>query len=45
MKNKQIGHKSKIMSERHGIFTENFAIFFSNAGETRNVLEFIFDKF
>ena len=45
MKNKQIGHKSKIMSERHGIFTEKFAIFFSNAGETRNVPEFIFDKF
>ena len=45
MKNKQIGHKSKIMSERHGIFTEKFAIFFSNAGETRNMPEFIFDKF
>ena len=45
MKNKQIGYKSKITSERHDIFTENFAIFFSNAGEIRNVPEFIFDKF
>ena len=31
MKNKRIDHISKIMSKRHGIFTENFTIFFSNA--------------
>ena len=33
------------MSKRHGVFTENFAIFFSNAGETGNVPEFKFDIF
>ena len=27
MKNKRIGHISKSMSKRHGIFTENFTIF------------------
>ena len=49
MKNKEIDHISKIMSKSHGIFTENFAVFFfvffSNRGETRNVLETEFDKF
>ena len=34
MKNKRIDHISKIMSKRHGNFTENFTIFFSNAGKT-----------
>ena len=31
MKNKQIDHISNIMSKRHGVFSENFAIFFPNA--------------
>ena len=43
MKNKRIVHISKIMSKRHDIFTENFTIFFLNAGKTLNVPEF--DKF
>ena len=45
---KQIDHISKIMSKSHGIFTENFTVFwgfFSNGGETRSVLETEFDKF
>ena len=33
------------MSKRHGIFTEKFTIFFSNAGKTVNVPEFESDKF
>ena len=33
------------MSKRHDIFTENFTIFFSNAGKTVNVPEFELDKF
>ena len=45
MKNKQIDHVRKIMSKRHGIFTENIIISFSNAGKTGNVPEFEFDKF
>ena len=45
MKNKLIGHISKIMSKSHDIFTVNFTIFFSNAGKTVNVPEFEFDKF
>ena len=48
MKNKEIDHISKIMSKSHGIFTENFTVFwgfFSNGGETRSVLETEFDKF
>ena len=45
MKNKRIDHISKIMSKRHYIFTENFTIFFSNAGKTTNFPEFEFDKF
>ena len=45
MKNKRIVHISKIMSKRHDIFTENFTIFFLNAGKTLNVPEFEFDKF
>ena len=45
MKNKQIDHKSKVMSKRHGIFTKNFKISLSNAGKTINGPEFEFDKF
>ena len=45
MKNKRIDHISKIMSKRHDIFTENFTIFFPNAGKTVNMPEFDFDKF
>ena len=45
MKNKRIHHVSKIMLKRHDIFTENFTIFFSNAGKTVNVPELEFDKF
>ena len=45
MKNKRIDHISKIMSTRHSIFTENFPMFFSNAGKTEDVLEFEFHKF
>ena len=37
MKNKRIHHVIYIMSKRHGIFTENFTIFFANAGKTGNV--------
>ena len=37
MKNKRIDHISKILSKRYDIFTENFTIFFSNAGKTVNV--------
>ena len=44
MKNKRIDHKSKVMSKRHGIFTENFTIAFSNAGKTTNVPKFEFDN-
>ena len=45
MKNKRIDHMSKIMSKRHGIFTEHLPFFFSNAGKSVNMLEFEFDKF
>ena len=45
MKNKEIDLISNIMSKRHGIFTENFTIFFSNAGKIENVSKFKFDKF
>ena len=45
MKNRRIDHISKIMSKRHGIFAENFTIFFSNAGKVGHVPEFRFDKF
>ena len=45
MKNKWIDHVSQIMLKRQDIFTENFTIFFSNAGKTVNVPEFEFDKF
>ena len=45
MKIKLIDHISKIMSKRHGIFSENFPIYFSNARKTEDVLEFEFDKF
>ena len=37
MKNKPMDHISKFLSKRHGIFTKNFTIFFSNAGKTGNV--------
>ena len=30
------------MSKRQGIFTENFTVFFSNAGKTENVPGFKF---
>ena len=33
MENRRIDHISKIMSKRHGIFTENLLLF-SNAGKT-----------
>ena len=45
MKNKSIDPISKIMSKPHGIFTENFTIFFENAGKTEKVPEFKFDIF
>ena len=45
MKNKQIDLTTTVMSKRHGIFTENFTISFSNAGKTRTVLEFKFEIF
>ena len=45
MKNRPIDYISNIMPKHHGIFTENFTIFFSNAGKTKNVPEFEFDKF
>ena len=45
MQYKQIHHISKIMLKCHDIFTENFTIYFSNAGKTVNVPEFEFDKF
>ena len=44
MKNKRNDHIGKIVSKRHGIFTENFTILFSKAGKTRNMPEFEFDK-
>ena len=34
LKNKQTDHASNIMSKRHGFFTKDLTIFFSNAGET-----------
>ena len=37
MKNKRIDHISKIMSKRHGSFTENFTIFFIKTGKTENM--------
>ena len=42
MRNKIMDLTSNIMSIRHGIFTENFTIFFSNAGKTGSVAEFEF---
>ena len=45
MRNKIIDLISNIMSKCHGTFTENFTIFFSNAGKTGNVPEFEFDIF
>ena len=45
MRNKTIDLISNIMSKRHGIFTENFTIFFSKAGKTGYVPVFKFDKF
>ena len=33
------------MSKIHGDFTENFIMFFSNTGKTKNAQEFEFDKF
>ena len=45
MKNKRNNHISKIISKRHNIFTENLAIFFSNAGKTGKVPEFEFGIF
>ena len=45
MKNKRIGHISKIMSKHHSIFTGSFTIFFKNVGKTGNVPGFEFDTF
>ena len=45
MKNKQIDPIRNIMSKRHGVFTENLTIFFSNVGKTEYVPEFEFEKF
>ena len=45
MKNKRTDHINKIKSKRLGIFRDNFAIFFSNAGRTGKVLEFDFSTF
>ena len=45
MKNKSIDLINNVMSKPHGIFTENFTIFFSNVGRTANVSEFKFDIF
>ena len=45
MRNKIIELTCNIMSKLHSIFTENFAIFFSNAGKTGSVPEFEFDIF
>ena len=45
MRNEIIDLISNIMSKRHGIFTENFTIFFLNAGKTGSVTEFEFDIF
>ena len=45
MRKKIIDLISNIISKCHGIFTENFTIFFSNAGKTGNVPEFKFDNF
>ena len=44
MKNKRNDNMSNIMPKRHSIFTENFTIFFSNAGKIRNVPQIEFDK-
>ena len=43
MQNKIIDLMRNIMSKGHGIFTKNFTIFFSNGGNTGNVLKFKFD--
>ena len=40
MKIKQNEYISNILSKCHGIFTENLAIVFPNAGKTENVQEF-----
>ena len=45
MKSKRIDHIIKIISKRHGIFTKNYIIFFSNEGKTGNASEFEFYKF
>ena len=45
MKNKSINYISNIMSKLHGIFTETFTIFFSNAGKTINIPENKYSKF
>ena len=45
MKNKRIDYISKTMSKRHDIFTQNFTVFFTNAGKTVIMTQFEFDKF
>ena len=45
MRNKVIDLISNIMTKRHGVFTGNFTILFSNAGRTENVPQFEFDIF
>ena len=41
----RVDHISKIISKWYDIFTENFTIFFSNAGKTVNLPKFEFDKY
>ena len=36
---------NEFMSKCYGIFTENFTFFFLNAGKTKYIPEFEFDKF
>ena len=43
--NKRIDLVRSIISKYHGIFTENFIIFFSNAGKTGNMSQFDFEIF
>ena len=43
--NKRIDLVRSIISKYHGIFTENFIIFFSNAEKTGNMSQFDFEIF
>ena len=42
---KQTNRPYKQYSNRQDVFTENFTIFFSNAGKTENVPEFKLERF